>query len=172
MWSLLSVEILGITMVQFSSVHSVMSDSLWPHGLQQASFCPSPTAGACSNSCPLSWRFHSIISSSGIPFSSCLQSFQESGFFQISQFFASGGQSIGVSDSESVLPMNLHDWFPLWLTGCISWHSKGLSVFFYNTTIKKHQFFSTQLSLWSNCHIHTWLMEKPLLWLDRTLWAK
>ena len=132
-----------INSVQFSC--SVMSDSLWPHGLQHARLpCPSPTLGACSNSCPLSWWCHLTISSSVIPFSSCLQSFSASGSFLRSQFFASGDQSIGASASASVLPMNIQDWFPL---GLISLQSKGLSRVFSNTTVQKHQFFSTQLSL-------------------------
>ena len=97
-----------------------MSDSLWPHGLQNARLsCPSPTPGAYSNSCPSSWWCHPTISSSVIPFSSCLQSFPASGSFKINQLFASGGQSIGVSASTSVLPMNIQDWFPLGLTGWI-----------------------------------------------------
>ena len=132
-----------INSVQFSC--SVMSDSVWPHGLQHARLpCPSPTLGACSNSCPLSWWCHLTISSSVIPFSSCLQSFSASGSFLRSQFFASGDQSIGASASASVLPMNIQDWFPL---GLISLQSKGLSRVFSNTTVQKHQFFSTQLSL-------------------------
>ena len=94
-------------------------------------------------------------------FSSCPQSFPASGSFQMSQFFPSGGQSIRVSASASVLPMNIQDWFPLGWTGWISLQSKGLSRVFSNTTFQKHQFFSTQLSLWSNSHIHTWLLEKP-----------
>ena len=102
-------------------------------------------------------------------FSSCLQSCPASGSFPVSQFFASGGWSIGISASASVLPMNIQDWFPLGWTGWISWQSKGLSRVFSNTTVQKHQFFSTQLSLQSNCHIHTWLLEKPKLWLDRPL---
>ena len=96
-----------------------------------------------------------------IPFSSCLQSFPASGFFPMSQLFLMGGQSIGVSASTSVLPMNIQDWFPLGLTGWISLQSKGLSRVFSNTTVQKHQCFSTQLSLQSNSHIHTWLLEKP-----------
>ena len=119
-----------------SSVHSVMSDSLWPHGLQHARPpCPSPTAGVYSDSCPLSpWR-HPTVSSSVIPFSSCLQSFPASGSFPMSQFFASGGQSIGVSASVSVLPMYIQDWFPLGWTCWISLQSKGLSRVFFNTTV-------------------------------------
>ena len=103
---------------------------------------------------------HPTISSSVIPFSSCPQSFPASGPFQMSQLFTSGGQSIGVSASTSVLPMNTQDWFPLGWTGWISLQSKGLSRVFSNNTVQKHQFFSTQLSLWSNSHIHTWLLEK------------
>ena len=100
---------------------SVMSNSLRPHGLQHAKLpCPSPIPGLYSNSCPLSRWFHPTISSSVIPFSSCLQSFPASGSFQMSQFFASGGQSIGVSASTSVLPMTIQDWFPLGWTGWIS----------------------------------------------------
>ena len=127
---------------------SVRSNSFQPHGLQHARIpCPSPTPGAYSNSCLLSWWCHPTISSSVSPFSSCLQSFPASGSFQMSQFFASGGQRIGVSASASVLQMNIHDWFPLGLTGLISSQSQGLSGVFSNTTVQKHQFFSTQLSL-------------------------
>ena len=103
----------------------------------------------------------SNISTSVVPFSSCLQSFPASGSFQMSQFFTSGGQSIGASASASALPMIIQDWFPLRWTGWISLMSKGLSRVFSNTTVQKHQFFSAQLSLWSNSHIHTWLLEKP-----------
>ena len=106
---------------------SVMSDSLQPHGLQYARLpCPSPTPGACSNSCSSSRWCHPTVSSAVIPFSSCPQSFPESGSFQMSQFFASGGRSIGVSASASVFPMNIQDWFPLGLTGFICLQSKGL----------------------------------------------
>ena len=130
------------------SSHSVLSDSLWPHGLQHTRLpCPSPTPGACSNLCPLSWWCHPVISSSLVPFSSCLQSFPASGSFPMSQFFALGGQSIGASASASVLPMHIQDWFPLGLTGLISLLSKELSRVFSNTTVQKHQFFSAQLSL-------------------------
>ena len=135
-----------ICLYQFS--HSVMSDSLWPHGLQHARLpCPSPTPGAYSSSCPLSPWWHPTILSSVITFSSCLQSFPASGSFQMSQFFTTGGQSIGVSASKSVLPMNPQDWSPLGWTGWISLQSKGLSKVFPNTTVQKHQFFSAQLSL-------------------------
>ena len=132
-----------------------VSDSSWPHGLQHTRLpCSSPSPGACSNSCPLSqWR-HPTISSSVVPFSSCLQSFPASGSFPIGQFFISGGQSIGASASASVLPMNIQDWFPLGLIGLISLKSKGLSIVFSNTTVQKHQFFCAHLSLWSNSHTH------------------
>ena len=136
------------------------SCSLQPHGLQHARLpCLSPTPGASSNSCPSSQWCHPTISSSVVPFSSCLQSFPTSGSFPMSQFFVSGGQRIGASGS--VLPMNIQDWFPLGLTGLISLQSKGFSRVFSNTTVQKHQFFGAHLSLWSNSHIHTWLLEKP-----------
>ena len=129
---------------QFS--HSVMSDSLQLHGLQHTRLpCPSPTPRAYSNSCPLSQWCHPTISSSVIPFSSCLQSFPASGSFPMSQLFASGGQSIVVSASASVLPMNIQDWFPLGWIGWISLQSRGLLRVFFNTTVQKHQFFSAQL---------------------------
>ena len=119
-----------------------MSDSLRPHGLQHARLpCPSPTPGACSNSCPSSQWCHPTISSSVIPFSSCLQFLPASGSSQVSQLFASAGQSIGVSASTSVLPMNIQDWFPLGWTSWISLQSKGLSRLFSNTTVRKQQFF-------------------------------
>ena len=156
-----------ISSVQFS--RSVLSNSLWPHGLQHTRLpCPSPTTRVYSNSCPLSQWCHPPISSSVIPFSSCLQSFPASGSFQISQFFTSGGQTTGVSASASVLPMNIQDSFPLGWTGTVQGTLKSL----LNTTVQKHQFFGTQLSLQSNSHIHTWLLEKPQLWLDRTWLAK
>ena len=121
--------------VQFS--HSVVSDSLWPHELQHSRPpCPSPTPGVYPNSCPLSRWCHPTISSSVVPFSSCPQSFPVSGSFQMSQFFASGGRSIGVSASASVLPMNTQDWSPLGWTGWISLQSKGLSRVFSHTTFK------------------------------------
>ena len=133
---------------------SVESNSLWPHGLQHASLpCPSLYPWACSNSCPLSWWCHSTISSSFVPFSSCLQSFPASRSFLMSQLFASGGPSIGVSASASVLPMNIQDWFPLGLTGLISLQSKRLSTVFSSTTVQKH-FFVIQPSLWLNLHLY------------------
>ena len=134
--------------IQFSLVQSVMSDSLWPHGLQHARPpCLSATPRVYSNSCPLSQWCHPTTSSSVVPSFSCLQSFPISGSFQMSQFFASGGQSIRVSASASVLPMNIQDWFPLEWTGLISLQSKGLSRVLSNTTVQKHQFFCTRLSL-------------------------
>ena len=136
--------------------HSVMSHSLWPHGLQHSRFpCPSPSPGACSNSCLLSRWCHPNIMPSVIPFSFCLQYFPASGSFPMSQFFASGCQSIGVSASASVLPKNIQDWFHLGWTGLISLQSKGLSRVFSNTTVEKHQLFGAQLSSQSNSHIHT-----------------
>ena len=150
--------------------HSVVSDSLQPQGLQHARLpCPSPPPRACSNSCPLSQWCYPTISSSVIPFSSCLQSFPASESFLMSQFFASGGQSIGAS--TSVPPMNIKDWFPVRLTGLISLHSKGLSRVFSNTTVQKHQFFSAQLSLWSNSQeflvcVFVFVFKK--LWTSRT----
>ena len=133
--------------IQFSSV-AQSCPTLWPHGLQHAR--PphiSPTPKVYSNSCPLSWWYHPTISSSVVPFSSYLQSFPTSGSFQMSQFFTSGGQSIRVSASASVLPMNIQDWFPLGFTSLIFLQSKGLSRVFSNTTVLKKQFFGTQLSL-------------------------
>ena len=144
------------------------ADSLRPHGLQHARPpCPSLTVKVHSDSCPLSWWCHPTISFSVVSFS-CPRSFPASGSFQMSHFFTSGGQSFGVSASASVLPMNIQDWFPLGLTGWISLQSKGLSRVISNTTVKKHQFFSAHLSSQSNSHIHTWLLEKPYLWLAKT----
>ena len=155
--------------VQFSRL--VISDSLQPYGLQYATLpSPSPTPGACSNSCPLSRWCHPTISSSVIPFF-CLQYFPASGSFPMSQFFASGSQSIGASASASVFPMNIQDCFTSWLTGLIL-KTKGPSGVFCNTTTQKHRFFGDQLSLWYNSHIHTWLLEKTLIWLYGLLSAK
>ena len=128
-------------------VQSVMSNSLWPHGLHNTRLpCPSPSPGACSDSCPLTQWCHPTISFSVAPFSSCLQSFPASGSFQMSWLFTSGGQRIGVSASASVLPMNIQGWFPLGLIGLISLLFKGLSWVFSSTTVWKHQFFGTQPS--------------------------
>ena len=146
--------------VQFS--RSVVSNSLRPHESQNARPpCPSPTPEVHSNSHPLSRWCHPAISSSVIPFSFCHESLSVSGSFPMSQLFAWGGQSIGVSTSASVLPMNTQDWSPSEWTGWISLQSMGLSRVFSNTTVQKHRFFSTQLSSQSNSHIHTWLLEKP-----------
>ena len=146
--------------VQFSC--SVVSDSVQPHGLQHARLpCPSPTPGAYSNSCPSSRWCHPTILSSDAPFSSYLQSFPASGSFPVSQLFASGGQCIWASTSASVLSVNIQDWFPLGLTSLMSLQSRALSRVFSNTTVQKHQFFGAQLSLWSNSHIHAWLLGKP-----------
>jgi len=150
-----------------------MSDTLRPHGLQHARLpCPSPIPRAYSNSCPSSQWCHPTISSSVIPFSSCLQSCPASGSFPVSQLFTSGGQSIAVSASASVLPMSIQGWFPLGLTGSISLQSNGLSRVFSKTTVQKHQFFGAQVSSRSNSYIHAWLLEKPKLWLDGPLSAK
>ena len=149
------VDLKLITSVQFG--RSVVSDSLRPHGLQHARpSCPSPTPRVYPNSCPLSRWCHPTISSSVISFFSCPQSFSASGSFPMSQFFTSSGQSIGASTIASVLPVNSQGWFPLGLTGLIFLKSKGFS----NSTVHNHPFFSTQLSLWSSSHIHTWLLEK------------
>ena len=144
-----------------------MSDSLQLHELQYARGpCASPTPRVHTNSCPSSQWCHPAISSSVVPFSSCPQALPASGSFSMSQLFAWGGQSTGVSALASVLPKNTQDWSPLEWTGWISLQSKGLSRVFSNTTFQKHQFFSTQLSSQSNSHIHTWLLEKPQPWLD------
>ena len=148
-------------MSQFSP--SVVSDSMWPHEPQHARpHCPSPAPGVHPNSCPSSrWCHPTISSSSVVPFSSCPQSLPASGSFPVSQLFTSGGQSIGVSASASVPPVNIQDWSPLGWIGWISLQSKGLSRVFSNTTVQKHQFFWAQLSSQSNSHIRTWLLEKP-----------
>ena len=145
---------------------SVVSESLWPHGLHTTLLCPSPSPGVFSDSCSLSWC-HLTILSSFAPFSSCLLSFPSSGSFPMNWLLASGGQ--GIEASASVLPMNIQSWFPLGLTGWISLQSKVHSRVFSNISVKKHQFFSAQPSLWSNSHIHTWLLEKAQLWLYRHL---
>ena len=147
-----------LSSVQFS--RSVVSNSLKPHELQHARPpCPSPTPRVHPNSCPLSRWCHPKISSSVIPFSSCPQSFPASGSFQMSQLFTSGGQSIAVSASTSVLPMNTQDWSPLGWASWISMQSKGLSGVFSNTIVQKYQFLGAQLFLEPNSHIHTWLLE-------------
>ena len=136
--------------------HSVMSNPLRPHGLQHARLsCPSPSPRACLTLCPLSQWCHPTISPSVIPFSSCLQSFPESGSFLMSRLFASDGSSIGASASASVLLINVQDWFPVGLAGSISLQSKGLSRVFSNTTVQKHSFFGFHPTLWSDTHIHS-----------------
>ena len=138
----------------------VVSNFLWPHGLQHTRLpCTLLSPGVCSNSCPLSQLCHPNISSSVIPFTSCLQYFPASGSFPMTWLFASGGQRIGASVSASVLSMSSQSWLPLGLTGFISLQSKGLSRVFSNTTVQKHQFFSIHHSLQSNSHIHTWLWK-------------
>ena len=148
--------------VQFSSVTQVVSDPLQSHESQHARPpCPSPTPGVYSNPCPSSRWCHPAISSSVIPFSSCPQCLPASGSFPMSQLFAAGGQTIGVSASASVLPMNTQDWSPLGWTGWISLQSNGLSRVFSNTIVQKHQIFSAQHFSQCNSHIHTWPLEKP-----------
>ena len=155
-----SIETCTFSSAQFSC--SVMSNSLRPHGLLHTRLpCPSPTPGAYSNSCPLSWWCHPVISSSFIPFSSLLQSFPALGSFQMSQFFPSGGRSIEASASASVLPVNIQGWFPLGWTGWISLQSKGP----FKSLLQHHS--SKASILWCpaffmvNSYIHTWLLEKP-----------
>ena len=147
---------------QFSSVQLLSCIQLFetPWTTARKAPCPSPTPGAYPNSCPLSQWCHPTISSSVVPFFSCLQSFPTSASFQMSQIFASGGQNTGVS-ALTALPMNTQDWLPLGWTSWISLQSKGLSRVFSSTTVGKHQFFGTQLSLWFSSHIHAWLLEKP-----------
>ena len=146
--------------VQFS--HSVVSDSLRPHESQHSRPpCPSPSPGVHSNSCPLSQWCHPAISSSVVPSSSCPQSLPASESFPMSQLFAWGGQSPGVSALASFLPKKSQDWSPSEWTGWISSQSKGLWRVFSNTTVQNYQFFGVQLSSQSNSHIHTWPLEKP-----------
>ena len=150
-----------VIVVQFS----VMSDSLWPHGLQHNRLpCSLLSPRVYSNSCAVSQWCHPTISSSVAPFSSYPQPFPVSGWvsqFPMSWLFTSCDQSIGASTLVSVLPMNIQGWLPLGLTGWISLQSKRLSRVFSITTVQKNQFFSTQSSLWSNSHIHIWPLEKP-----------
>ena len=156
--------------VQFS--RSVVFDSLWPHGLQHTRLtCPSLSPGDCSNSCPLSQWCHLAILCPVAPFSSYPQSFPASGSFWMSWLFASGRQIIGASALASVLLVNSHGWFPLELTGLISLQSKDSQASSL-APVWKHRFFGVQRFLLSSSHIHTWLLEKPQLWLDGTLLAK
>ena len=159
----------GLFYIHFS--RSVLSNSLWPHEPQHTGPpSPSLTPRVHPNTGLLSRWCHPTISSSVVPFSSCPQSFPASGSFPMSHLFASGGQSTGVSASTSVLPMNTQDCSPLEWTGWISLQSKGLSRIFFNTTVQKHQFFSTQHSLWSNSY--TRLLGKTIALTRRTLLAK
>ena len=149
---------------QYQFSHSVMSDSLQPHGVQHARPpCPSPTPRVYSNSCPLSqWR-HPTISPSVVPFSSHLRSFPASGSFPMSQFFTTGSQSIWVSASASVLPTNIQDWFPLGWTGWISLQSKGVARVFSNTTVQKHQFFGgVRPWTWGHGNTEEWAHQAQL----------
>ena len=149
--------------------HSVVSDSLWPHGLQHTRLpCPSLSPRVCSNSYSSSRWCHPAILSSVVPISSCLQSFPLSGSFPMSQLFISSGQNIGASASASVIPVNIQGWFPLGLTDLIFLLSKGPSRVFSSTTVQKHQFMSTQSSLWSNSHICMWLLKKIMA---LTIWT-
>ena len=151
--------ILCLVSVQFNSVAQSYPTLCDPMNLRPP--WPSPTPGVHPNPCPLSQWCHLTISSSVIHFSSCPQSFPASGSFPMTQLFTSGSQSIGVSTSTSVLPMNTQDWSPLAWTGWISLQPKGVSRVFSKTTVQKHQFFGTQLFSQSNSHIHTWPLEKP-----------
>ena len=161
--------LMSLCMMSSKFIHVVAVQSLkscWtlcdPHGLQHARLpCTSLSPGVYSDSCPLSRWCHPTTSSSVVPFSSCLPSFPAPESFPMSQLFASHGQIIEASASALVLPMNSQDRFPLGLTVLIFLQSKGLSRVFSSTTIQKHQFFGTQPSLWSNSHVHTWLLEKP-----------
>ena len=162
---------IGDSSVQFS--RSVVSDSLRPHESQHARPpCPSPTPGVHSDSHPMSQWCHPAISSSVVPFSSCPQSLPASESFPMSQHFAWGGQSTGVSALASFLPKKSQGWSPSEWTGWISLQSKGLSRVFSNITVQKHQFFGPQPSSQSNSHIHRQSQEKPLPWLDEPLLAK
>ena len=150
-----------------------MTNGLWPHELQHTRLpCQASTPSASSNSCPSSQWYHTTFSSSVIPFSCCLQSFPAPGSFLMSQHLPSGSKSIGASASVSILAMDIQDWFPLGWTGLTFLQSKGLSRVFYNTTAQKHQFFSVQLSLWPNTHIHKWLQEKLRAWTRWTFASK
>ena len=148
---------------QFSSVAQSCPTLCDPVNHSMPGLSPSATPRVYADSCPLSWWCHATISSSVVPFSSCRQSFPALGSFQMSQLFASGSQSIEVSASASVLPMNTHDWSPLEWTGWISLQSNGLWRVFPNTTVQKHQIFGAQPSSQSNSHIHTWPLEKSQL---------
>ena len=163
---------MSISSVQLSSV-TQSCPTRWHHGMQHNRLpCPSPIPRAYSSSCALGQWCHPNISSSVDPFPSCLQSFPAPGSVPKSQFFPSGGKSIGALASASVLPVNIQDWFPLGFSGWMSLQFKGLSRVFSNTKVQKHKFFSAQLFIWSNSHIHTWLLEKQQLWLYKAVSAK
>ena len=162
LWILFHIILPDLLYVSVQFSRSVQSESLRPHESQHARPpCPTPTPRVHSDSRPLSQWCHPAISSSVVPFSSSHQSLPASESFQMCQLFAWGSQSIGISASASVLPMNTQDWFTLGWTSWISLQSKGLSRVFSNTTVTKHQFFSAQSSSQSNSHIHTWPLEKP-----------
>ena len=157
----LSTKVRLVSSVQFS--RSVLSSCLWPHGLQHIRLLSlSPTLDAYSNSCPLSWWCHPTISSSVVPFFSRLQSFTVSGSFPMSQFFISGGQSIGASASVLALPMNIQDWFSLGLTGGSPCRPKNSQESSPTPQFKSIKLFGTQYSLWSNSHIHAWILKKTI----------
>ena len=159
--SLQTVTLKSLFLHSVQVSRSVVSDSLWPHESQHARPpCLSPTPGVHSNSCPSSQWCHPAISSSIVPFFSCPQSLPASETFPMSQLFASGGQSTGVSALASFLPNKSHGWSSEW-TGWISLQSDRLSRVFSNTKVQKHQFFEAQPSSQSNSHIHTWPQEKP-----------
>ena len=146
---------------------SIVSNSLWPHGLQHARLpCPSPSPEACSNSSALSQGHHLIIQSFVVPFSFCFQSFPASGSFLMIWLFPLGGQSIGASASASGLLMNIQDCFPLGLTDLISLQSKGISRVFFNTTVQRHQFFGAHPSLCSSSHIHSSILVWRIPWTE------
>ena len=173
-WVSFDIYCLSFETHQFSSVQSLSHVWLFVTpwiAARQASLSIT-NCRSLPNSCPLNWWCHPTISSFVIPFSSSPQSLPASGFFPMSQLFAWGGQSIGVSASLSVLLMNIQDWSPSGWTSWISLQSKGLSRVFSNTTVQNHQFFSAQLSSQSNSHIHTWLLEKAEPWLNGPLLAK
>ena len=167
-WVFSSLYILNVV-VQLLSCFQLFVSS-WTAACQASLSITS--SRACSNSCLSNQWCHPTISSSVAPFSSCPHSFTASGSSPVSQLFTSGGESNGPSASASLLPMNIHSWFPLGWNGWISLQSKRLSRVFSNITVQKHWSFSAQPSLWSNSHIRTWLLEKPLLWLDEPLLAK
>ena len=148
-------------LVNLLFIHSVLSDTLWPHGLCTEGFPVLHHLQGLLKLMHIEFVAPSTISSCVIPFSSCFQSFPTSGSFSMSQVFALGGQSIRVSASASVLSMNIQDWFLLGLIGLISLQTKGLSIVFSTTMVQKHQYLSTQSSLWSTSHTDTWLLEKP-----------